>query len=392
MARSSSLSLPTGTANPGAIAQEPPRALRELADKAGIVFNGSNPWDIQVHDDRIYSRVMRQGSLGLGEAYMDGWWDCPRLDQLFDRLLSADADAGLTGIARLQFLVAYLKDKLVNRQSRRRAAQVGEHHYDIGNDVFEAMLDPSMSYSCGYWAHADNLAEAQQHKLRLSCEKLQLEPGQRLLDIGCGWGGLARFAAQEYGVEVTGITISKEQKAFAEERCRGLPVTIELADYREIDGRYDRIISIGMFEHVGPKNYRDYFDVAKRLLTDDGLFLLHTIGHHRTCSTSDDWMDKYIFPNGRLPSASTITRAIEPHFVIDDWHNFGQDYDRTLLAWRDNFDAAWPRLSARHDERFYRMWTYYLMVCAGFFRSRQGLLWQLVLSKRQRRAVYRSPR
>ncbi len=229
-------------------------------------------------------------------------------------------------------------------------------------------------------------------KLRLSCEKLQLEPGQRLLDIGCGWGGLARFAAQDSGVEVTGITISKEQKAFAEERCRGLPVTIEFADYREIDGRYDRIISIGMFEHVGPKNYRDYFGVAKRLLTDDGLFLLHTIGHQRTCSTSDDWMDKYIFPNGRLPSASTITRAIEPHFVIDDWHNFGQDYDRTLLAWRDNFDAAWPRLSARHDERFYRMWTYYLMVCAGFFRSRQGLLWQLVLSKRQRRAVYRSPR
>ncbi len=150
MARSSSLSLPTGTADPGAIAQEPPRALRELADQAGIVFNGSKPWDIQVHDDRLYSRVIRQGSLGLGEAYMDGWWDCPRLDQLFDRLLSADADAGLTGIARLQFLVAYLKDKLVNRQSRRRAAQVGEHHYDIGNDVFEALLDPSMSYSCGY--------------------------------------------------------------------------------------------------------------------------------------------------------------------------------------------------------------------------------------------------
>ena len=392
MSRSEFLSYGGDTHRAEPQAYQPPRVLRELLDSAGVAFNGVNPWDIQVHDPRLYDRVVRQGSLGLGEAYLDGWWDCQRLDELFHRLLAADADEALSGIARLQFLLVYLKSTLINRQSRRRAAQVGEHHYDIGNDVFEAMLDPTMSYSCGYWANADNLADAQLHKLRMSCDKLQLEPGQRLLDIGCGWGGLAQFAAQNYGVEVTGITISKEQKAFAEQRCRGLPVTIELKDYRDVQGRYDRIISIGMFEHVGPKNYRAYFSAAERLLRDDGLFLLHTIGHHRTCATSDEWMDKYIFPNGKLPSAKLLTEAIEPSFLIDDWHNFGQDYDRTLMAWWDNFDAAWPRLSDSHGERFYRMWKYYLMVCAGFFRSRQGLLWQLVMSKRKRRAVYRSIR
>jgi cyclopropane-fatty-acyl-phospholipid synthase len=379
-------------ARSGDAARQPPAVLQELVENAGVAFNGPSPWDIQVHDGRLYDRVIQQGSLGFGEAYMDGWWDSERLDELFYRLLSADASDRLSHIARLRSLLVYLQGALINRQSKRRAAQVGEHHYDIGNDVFEAMLDPTMSYSCGYWEHATSLAEAQQHKLRMSCEKLQLEPGQRLLDIGCGWGGLAQFAAQNYGVEVTGITISKEQKAFAEERCRGLPVTIELQDYRDLNGRYDRIISIGMFEHVGPKNYRTYFATVERLLEDEGLFLLHTIGSRRTFETTDEWMDKYIFPNGKLPSAKEVVDAVEPYLLIDDWHSFGQDYDRTLMAWWENFDAAWPRLSGRHSERFYRMWKYYLHCCAGFFRSRNGQLWQAVFSKRQRRQIYRSVR
>ena len=392
MARSFSLTQGSEGRRSGTAATEPPAVLQELVTSAGVAFNGSQPWDIRVHDPRLYGRVIREGSLGLGEAYMEGWWDCDALDELFHRLLSVEADERMSGIARLRYAATYLRQTLVNRQSRRRATQVGEHHYDIGNDVFEAMLDPTMSYSCGYWADADNLAEAQEHKLRMSCEKLGLEPGQRLLDIGCGWGGLARFAAERYGVEVTGITVSKEQKALAEERCRGLPVTIELMDYRDLEGEFDRIVSIGMFEHVGPKNYDTFFRTTHRLLKEDGLFLLHTIGNHRTTDVADEWMDRYIFPNGKLPSAVTLTRGVEPYLLIDDWHNFGQDYDRTLMAWWENFDAAWPRLKDRYGETFYRMWKYYLQMCAGFFRARQGLLWQLVLSRRERRQVYRSIR
>ncbi len=391
MARSASLTR-SQRLDAGIRQSEAPAVLRELTDAAGVTFNGPRPWDIQVRDDRLYGRVIREGSLGFGEAYMDGWWECERLDELFHRLLSVEADEGLGRVARLRFVMTYLRNVLMNRQSRRRATQVGEQHYDAGNQIFEAMLDPTMSYSCGYWADADNLADAQLAKLRLSCEKLQLEPGQRLLDIGCGWGGLAKFAAENYGVEVTGITISREQQALAQERCRGLPVTIELMDYRDLEGTFDRVISIGMFEHVGPKNYDTYFATVHRLLADRGLFLLHSIGNHRTAEGNDEWMDKYIFPNGKLPSAQTLTAALEPYFLIEDWHAFGQDYDRTLMAWWDNFDRAWPDLHHAEGERFYRMWKYYLHLCAGFFRSRQGQLWQVMMGKRTRRDVYRSIR
>jgi cyclopropane-fatty-acyl-phospholipid synthase len=230
------------------------------------------------------------------------------------------------------------------------------------------------------------------HKLDLICRKLQLRPGEKLLEIGCGWGGLARHAAQHYGVEVVGITVSREQQSLARERCAGLPVDIRLMDYRDLEGKFDKLVSVGMFEHVGPKNYPAYFDAAFRLMEDDGLFLLHTIGIDETSSTTDPWIDKYIFPNGKLPSAAEIAAALDGRFLIEDWHNFGQDYDRTLMAWWERFDAAWPNLEARYGQRFYRMWKYYLLCCAGFFRSRQGQLWQLVLSKRGRREVYRSVR
>jgi len=224
------------------------------------------------------------------------------------------------------------------------------------------------------------------------CRKLELKPGERVLEIGCGWGGLARHAAAHYGVDVLGVTVSKEQKKLAEERCVGLPVEIRLMDYRLLEGRYDKIVSVGMFEHVGPKNYPVYFQKAFELLKDDGLFLLHTIGHDKTSICTDPWIDRYIFPNGKVPSAAQITRNLERRFIIEDWHNFGQDYDRTLMAWWDNFNRAWPQLQSKYDQRFYRMWKYYLMCCAGYFRSRQGQLWQLVLSKRTRRTVYRSLR
>jgi cyclopropane-fatty-acyl-phospholipid synthase len=254
------------------------------------------------------------------------------------------------------------------------------------------MLDPTMSYSCGYWAQAGSLAEAQEHKLRLICRKLELKPGEQLLDVGCGWGGLAQFAATHHGVEVVGVTVSREQAALARERCAGLPVRIELMDYRDIVGRFDKVVSVGMFEHVGVKNYGVYFDTMRRVLVDDGLFLLHTIGDHHTSTRTDPWIERYIFPNGEIPSARQLACALEGRFLIDDWHNFGPDYDRTLMAWWSNFDAAWPRLRARYGERFYRMWKYYLMASAGSFRSRQGQLWQLVLTRRERAGGYRSVR
>ncbi|MFC5303038.1 cyclopropane fatty acyl phospholipid synthase [Azospira restricta] len=382
----------SGSLPPGSSRSTAPAVLAELAAEAGVAFNGDAPWDIQVYDERLYRRILTQGSLGFGEAYMDGQWECLRLDELFARLMRIDADVRIGRWTRLRLLGEILRHGLFNLQSVRRAFQVGAHHYDIGNDVFQAMLDPSMSYSCAYWPNAATLAEAQRAKLDLICRKLELRAGEHLLEIGCGWGGLARHAAQHYSVRVTGITVSREQQAFARERCAGLPVSIELMDYRELSGSFDKAVSVGMFEHVGPKNYDDYFAAVRRALKDDGLFLLHTIGIYTTCKHTDAWIDRHIFPNGKLPSARELAAALEKHFLIEDWHNFGTDYDRTLMAWWENFDRAWPTLQARYDERFYRMWRYYLMCCAGFFRSRQGLLWQVVLSKRQRAEAYRSVR
>ena len=369
-----------------------PKVLVQLLERADVRFNGDRPWDIQVRNRELFDRVLRQGSLGFGESYMDGAWESDRLDETFHKILSADLERQVSRLARVRFLGLFLKQALTNRQSRRRAFQVGERHYDIGNDVYQAMLDPTMTYSCGYWKDAETLEEAQTAKLRLICNKLEFKPGERLLDIGCGWGGLARFAAEGYGVEVLGITVSKEQQRLARERCAGLPVTIELMDYRELEGRFDKLVSVGMFEHVGPRNYSAYFAAANRAMASDGLFLLHTIGNYDTLHTTDAWIDKYIFPNGKIPSAGQIAQAIEPDFIIEDWHNFGQDYDRTLMAWWQRFDAAWPGLSDKYGERFYRMFKYYLNACAGYFRARQGHLWQILLSKRSRRAVYRSIR
>ncbi|MDP1644050.1 MAG: cyclopropane fatty acyl phospholipid synthase [Thiobacillus sp.] len=372
--------------------QDPPAVIRDLTAKAGISINGDAPWDIQVFDEDVYRLILAKGSLGFGEAYMDGMWECERLDQLFHRLLSTNAEEKIDSWARLRLLGEILRHSLFNLQSNQRAFQVGEQHYDIGNDVFEAMLDSTMSYSCAYWHNAAGLQDAQQKKLDMICRKLELQRGERLLEIGCGWGGLARFAAEHYGVEVVGITISKEQQKLARERCVGLPVSIELMDYRDLTERFDKIVSVGMFEHVGPKNYAVYFDTVHRTLKDDGLFLLHTIGNSITSPKADAWIDKYIFQNGKLPSAKEIASALERRFLIEDWHNFGSDYDHTLMAWWENFDKAWPSLEGKYGKRFYRMWKYYLMCCAGFFRSRQGQLWQVVLSKSERGSVYRSVR
>ncbi|HEI8867467.1 cyclopropane fatty acyl phospholipid synthase [Serratia sp. AKBS12] len=352
--------------------------IEEMLGEAGITINGSQAFDIQVKNPALFKRILQEGSLGFGESYMDGWWDCERLDMLFTRILRAGIDerlpSSLTDIARIAYA------RLVNRQSRKRAWQVGKEHYDIGNDLFSQMLDPYMQYSCGYWKDADTLQQAQQNKLKMICEKLRLQPGMTLLDIGCGWGGLAQYAAEQYGVKVHGVTISAEQQKMAQQRCAGLEVEILLQDYRDLHRQFDRIVSVGMFEHVGPKNYDTYFNVAARNLKPNGLFLLHTIGSNQTDLNVDAWIDKYIFPNGCLPSVKHIAEASEGRFVMEDWHNIGADYDRTLMAWLDNFKRAWPSLADNYSERFERMFTYYLNACAGAFRSRNIQLWQVLFS------------
>lgn len=358
--------------------------------EAGIVIGGPNEWDPQVLNQKLYRRVLTGGSLALGDSYVEGWWDVKSLDQFFHKLLISDITRKFDFV--LPNVVSLAAGSLFNLQSTARAFQVGQQHYDIGNDIYKAMLDPRMIYSCGYWKNASNLAEAQEAKLDLICRKIGLKKGDRILDIGCGWGGLLKFAAEKYGASGVGITVSKEQKKLAEEVCAGLPIEIILEDYRKLTGQFDHIVSVGMFEHVGPKNYRTYFTKAHELLKDDGLFLLHTIGWNNGGTSVDPWIEKYIFANGVLPSISQIGKSIENMFTMEDWHNFGADYDKTLMAWFENFDRAYPELKNKYHEKFYRMWKYYLLSCAGGFRARNIQLWQVVLSKRGVPGGYKSVR
>ena len=360
--------------------------VEDLLRKADVRIGGDRPQDITVHDERLFDRVIRHGTLGLGEAYMDGWWDANELDTFIETVLRARLDKAF----ELNFasVIAIAKAFILNMQSSARARKVGEVHYDLGNDLYEAMLDKRMVYTCGYWKDARTLDEAQEAKLDLACRKIGLKKGDRVLDIGCGWGSFAKYAAERYGAEVVGVTISKEQAALARERCKGLPampdgrprVEIRVQDYRDVNETFDHIVSLGMFEHVGTKNYRTYFEVARRCLKDGGLFLLHTIGDNVSRLTSDPWINTYIFPGGVIPSVAQIGKASEGLFVMEDWHNFGPYYDTTLMAWFKNFDAAWPKLRETYGDRFYRMWKYYLLTCAGAFRARETHLWQIVLS------------
>ena len=352
--------------------------VRDLLQQAGIDINGPNPWDIQVHDLRFYRRVVCDRNLGLGEAYMDGWWDCARIDEMICRLLRGGLEEKVR--RNLGYLVRLLPAILFNLQSRARARIIARRHYDLGNDLFSAFLDSYRQYSCGYFQDTDQLDQAQQNKLDLIGRKLNLTATDHLLDIGCGWGGLARYAAERFGCTVTAVNISREQLRFARQFCRDLPVRFQDRDYRSIQGRFDKIVSVGMFEHVGRKNYRTYMKVVRRCLKDDGIFLLHTIGGNTSHTGCDPWITRYIFPNGMLPSTAQIARAAEGLFVIEDWHNLGSHYDRTLMVWNENFQKAWPALSGKYDERFKRMWEYYLRSCAGAFRARDIQVWQVVLT------------
>ncbi len=372
--------------------------ITKLAVEADITVNGNRPWDITVHDERFFNRVLSGGSIALGESYMDGWWDAPSVDEFMTHILGAKLHEKVK--PTLSLLLTYLKAQVINLQSKSRATIVVEKHYDLSNELYASFLDPYNQYTCGYFKDTDDLNVAQEQKLDLICRKLQLTKDDRVLDIGCGWGGFAKFAAERYGVHVTGITISKEQLTYAKEFTKGLPVEIRFQDYRDLNPstelgageQFDKVLICGMIEHVGYKNYRTLMETVRRSLSDNGLFLLHTIGYNFSTVSGDAWMDKYIFPNGMAPSTVQISKACEHLFTMEDWHNFGTYYDQTLMAWFKNFDAAWPKLKAKYDERFYRMWKYYLLACAGVFRSRDCQLWQIVLSKNGVVGGYRSVR
>ena len=352
----------------------------EILGLAGVKINGSNPWDIQVLNDEFYRRVITEAELGIGESYMDCWWDAEEVDGLICKILRAQLDQKIR--RKLSILLRLFKAQLFNMQSKRRAFIIGEKHYDLGNDLFQNMLDRRMNYSCAYWKDANNLDNAQENKLELICRKIYLKPGMRVLDIGCGWGAFGKYAAEKFNVEVVGITVSKEQVELGRKLCSGLPVELRLMDYRDVNEQYDRIVSVGMIEHVGYKNYKTFFEIANRCLRDDGLFLLQTIGKIKSNRAIDLWMDKYIFPNGTLPSVTQLGKAIEKIFIMEDWHSFGADYDKTVMAWYNNFIKNWDKLKNKYSERFFRMWKYFLLSGAGSFRSGRGMqLWQLVLSK-----------
>jgi cyclopropane-fatty-acyl-phospholipid synthase len=363
--------------------------IQNLLSKADLATDGKKRGDILVRNNAFYNRVLAEGSIGLGESYMDGWWDCEDLDECFYKMLRVHLDQERNWYG----ILPALKAKVLNLQNRKRSMNVIHKHYDLGNDLYSAMLDERMVYTCGYWEGAQNLKEAQEAKLDLICRKINLKEGQRILDIGCGFGSFCKFAAEKYGANAVGITLSTEQATYAKESCKGLPVEIRIQDYRDVCGElYDNVVSIGMFEAVGHKNFRTYMEIVCNCLRDEGLFLLHTIGRNDTCTHADPWISKYIFPHGMLPSIGQIGKSMENIFVMEDWHNFGDSYAKTLRAWYENFEEHWGDLKEKYSQRFFRMWQYYLLSCAGAFRARDIQLWQIVLSKNGMLGEYKSVR
>jgi cyclopropane-fatty-acyl-phospholipid synthase len=355
-----------------------PAEMERLLAEADVTINGSRPWDLQIHSDEFWTRLYAQGTLGLGEAYMDGLWDVTDLAEFFNKVLRSRVPYGVRVTPNLLWQVA--QAKLLNMQDIARSKRVAEIHYSQ-TKAYQASLDSRMTGSCGYWPDGvNNLDEAQEAKLDLVCRKIGLKPGQLVWDIGCGWGAFMGFAAERYGARCVGVTVSPDQAAYGRERYKGLPIEFQVRDYREFDGKTDHVVSMGMFEHVGHRNYRAYFETARRVISDDGLFMLHTIGSRRTTQTIEPWLEKYIFPGGVIPSMAQIGKAIDGLFTLIDAHNIGPHYDRTLVAWYENFDRIWKKDRTPAEERFYRLWKYYLLCCAGGFRAKVLQVWQFVFS------------
>ncbi len=353
--------------------------LQKFLNLADVQINGSRPWDIQIKNESVYEKFFSGGSVALGETYMQGLWDCQSLDALFYKILKAKLNKKVSFSLKEKMLI--LKARLFNLQTRKGSLRVAKQHYDLPSDFYMSFLDPYNQYTCGYFKNTTKLNQAQENKLNLICKKLYLNSHDKVLDIGCGWGGFAKFAAKKYGCSVTGITISKEQAKYAKKFTQGLPVKIEIKDYRDLKGSFDKILICGMIEHVGHKNYRTIMEIVRKILSDRGLFLLHTLGASDSKSTLDTWLSKYIFPNSCVPTLEKICESVDGLFVMEDWHNFGAYYDQTLMAWFANFDRNWHKFSNQYNPAFYRMFKYYFLMCAGSFRARKNNLWQIVFSR-----------
>jgi len=399
---------------------------KSFFDEINVTINGNRKGDIKIKDEDVYYRMTKYVTgfdrLALGESYLDGQWETDDLLTFFEKCFQSKLsfNKGFNMIAKVMHSLPLLT---LNMQTKGLCRKDISSHYDIGNDLFRLMLDRSMNYSCGYWEKnvfldpndgnnnsdsefkvntntlCSSLDEAQMNKMLLIGRKLNLKPNMRVLDIGCGWGYLAKFLAVNFDVHVIGVTISKEQYEFAtttdlkKEDLEFLKIPglnpigtgrfeFRLKDYRDVNETFDRIVSVGMIEHVGRANYSEYFDIARRCLSDDGLFLLHTIGIAQDYIPQvEPWLNKYIFPNGMIPYHTQLINASYGKFVIEDWHNFGYSYYRTLVQWDKNFRKSWPLLAAKYGERFFKIWTYYLLFSAALFKTRKLALWQIVLSK-----------
>ena len=369
--------------------------LDNLLEGTGVEVGGDRPWDITVNNPRFYRRALR-GSLGIGESYIDGDWDCQALDVMFQRVLGARK--WQSPLLRFARALKVLRARLTNLQTRPRSMAVAEEHYNLDHRMYALLLGPWNQYTCCFFDGTSDLEQAEINKLEMICDKLEIGRDERVLDIGCGWGGFAKYAASTRGCEVTGISLSSEQIDYARSYTAGLPVTIRQIDYRDLPQSglpaFDKIVIIGMIEHVGYKNYRELMDVVNQMLKPDGLFLLHTIGNRDETAVVDPWIEKYIFRNSMVPAMGQLTRAAEENLVIEDWENYGHYYVPTLQAWYERFNANWSQIQALDterpfDERFRRMWNYYLLSCKAAFEVEELHLWHLVMTRRgSGRGVY----
>jgi len=347
-------------------------------------------WGLKIDDASVRRGIARGGIVALGEAYERSEWDCDDLESFMYRVFTS-APPRLSRAAWARLILAALDQRLFNRQRGRGAFDIGMKHYDLGNALFSSMLDESMSYTSGYWARAQTLAEAQEAKLDLICKKLNLQRGQRVLDIGCGWGNFAQFAATRYGARVTGVTVSKEQAALAREHCQGLPVDIRMQDYRAVEGTFDHVVSIEMIEAVGRKNIPAFYKTVDRVLADGGRSVIQAISGDTLSRTSDRgldqyilWLLRYIFPDGYLPKARELIPSRGTNLQVDGWQRLTDDYPQTLRAWARRFNDNWDRLKDSYDEAFRRRWNFYLFGCAAAFRAGLVNVSQVVYRKHGR--------
>lgn len=335
-----------------------------------------------IKGDHVIQRIARDWEFQLGETYINGGWDVADGD-LRNLLYILRANFSEYSISRwLQpFVKLYQEWNKVSR-SYFNVSQ----HYDLEEDFFRLFLDKDLHYSCAYFTNSEvSLEQAQQDKCQHIAEKLLLQPGQRVLDIGCGWGSMAFYLTEHFGVEVTGLTLSTEQLKVAERRAqeRGLTnVNFKLQDYREHTGVYDRIVSIGMFEHVGKPNYDSYFKKIKDVLVDDGVALIHSIGRSGPPGLTNPWIRKYIFPGGSVPSLSEMSQGIEhAELMMTDIEILRLHYAKTLRIWQQRFHAHKEVIREKMGERFYRMWDFYLTICEISFQYTDSVVFQIQLAK-----------